>query len=152
MNDNITLPRSVVEHVMYHLNRGDADTVCWADGVIKPALEQPQGEREPVAMAKVVGMDEYGPMLLWNRAWTDFPVGTKLYTHPKPQREPQFDAISVDQERLAEQFCAEIAGPRGGKPSLPDPVRLLEMAEALYRAEAHQNGAIERAHRIGGEA
>lgn len=43
MNDNITLPRSVVEHVMYHLNRGDADAVCWADGVIKPALEQPPG-------------------------------------------------------------------------------------------------------------
>ena len=75
-----------------------------------------------------------------------------LYLHPQPKREPQFDAMSVEQERLAEQFCAEIAGPRGGKPSLPDPVRLLEMAEALYRAEAHQNGAIERAHRIGGEA
>lgn len=42
MTDNITLPRSVVEQAMYHLNRGDADAVCWADGVIKPALEQPQ--------------------------------------------------------------------------------------------------------------
>lgn len=38
----VTLPRSVVEQVFYHLIRGDADAVCWADGVIKPALEQPQ--------------------------------------------------------------------------------------------------------------
>ena len=41
MTDNITLPRSVVEQALYHLNRGDADAVCWADGCIKPALEQP---------------------------------------------------------------------------------------------------------------
>ena len=60
-----------------------------------------------------------------------------LYLHPQPKREPQFDAISAEQERLAVQFCAEIAGRRGGKPSLPDPVRLLEMAEALYRAEVN---------------
>lgn len=38
----VTLPREVVEQVFYHLIRGDADAVCWADGVIKPALEQPQ--------------------------------------------------------------------------------------------------------------
>ena len=37
----ISLPRSVVGQALYHLNRGDADAVCWADGVIKPALEQP---------------------------------------------------------------------------------------------------------------
>lgn len=43
-------------------------------------IPEPQGEQGTAAMAKVVGMDEYGPMLLWNRAWTDFPVGTKLYT------------------------------------------------------------------------
>ena len=57
------------------------------------------------------------------------------YTKEQPKREPQFDAISVEQERLAVQFCAEIAGSRGGKASPPGPVRLLEMAEALYRAE-----------------
>ena len=53
----------------------------------------------------------------------------------QPKLEPQFDAMSIEQERLAVQFCAEISGRRGGKPSLPDPVRLLEMAEALYHAE-----------------
>lgn len=332
MNQTITLPRAVVEHVMYHLNRGDADAVCWADGVIKPALQQPQRKltsqeiadsallgniespfngcmhqeyckrwkakagadsslraavqqacdwiseepgRRPISAGRLLAIltnalaaapqppvvemttDEWidrnvsgNPDLIkamkiiarpesvehdrpqlpvveqpnggareafeaWchlvglmqqshgivsisshtDTAWLAWqaaiancqqpqgeqkPVagvvidgswnlpslvrigsedshikkfgGNRLYTNPQPKREPQFDAISVDQERLAEQFCAEIAGPRGGKPSLPDPVRLLEMAEALYRAEAHQNGAIERAHRIGGEA
>jgi hypothetical protein len=49
--------------------------------------------------------------------------------------EPQFDACGSDQEQMALKFCLEIAGERGEKGSLPDPVRLLEMAEALYIAE-----------------
>lgn len=53
-----------------------------------------------------------------------------------PTWEPQFDAMAPGQEELAVQFCAEIAGPRGQPGSNPDPVRLLEMAEALYKAEA----------------
>lgn len=47
----VTLPRSVVEQVFYHLIRGDADAVCWADGVIKPALEQPQRKLTPQDIA-----------------------------------------------------------------------------------------------------
>ena len=47
----------------------------------------------------------------------------------------KFDAMVPEQERLAIEFCMEIAGRKGEKPSPPDPVRLLEMAEALYRAE-----------------
>jgi hypothetical protein len=54
---------------------------------------------------------------------------------PAVMWEPQFDAISHEQEQLVLKFCAEIAGPRGQKGSPPDPVRLLEMAEALYLAE-----------------
>lgn len=49
--------------------------------------------------------------------------------------EPAFDACSVNQERLVREFCFEIAGPRGQPGSPPDPVRLLEMAQALYEAE-----------------
>jgi chromosome segregation ATPase len=49
--------------------------------------------------------------------------------------EPKFEAIVHEQEQLAVKFSEEIAGKRGEKPSLPDPVRLLEMAEALYLAE-----------------
>ena len=48
---------------------------------------------------------------------------------------PEFDAMSPRQEELAIQFCQEIAGPRGAAGSPPDPVRLLEMAQALYEAE-----------------
>ncbi|MBL8355604.1 MAG: hypothetical protein JNM01_12315 [Delftia acidovorans] len=53
-----------------------------------------------------------------------------------PTWEPQFDCMAPGQEELAVQFCAEIAGPRGQPGRNPDPVRLLEMAQALYKAEA----------------
>ena len=43
--------------------------------------------------------------------------------------------LCFQQEELVMQFCHEIAGPRGEKGSPPDPVRLLEMAGALYEAE-----------------
>ncbi|MGE8319555.1 MAG: hypothetical protein ACN6O3_12485 [Comamonas sp.] len=52
-----------------------------------------------------------------------------------PTWEPQFDVMAPGQEELVMQFCQEIAGERGQKGRLPDPVRLLEMAEALYQAE-----------------
>lgn len=58
-----------------------------------------------------------------------------------PDWEPQFDCMTPKQEELAIQFCQEIAGPRGERGSPPDPVRLLEMAEALYKAEReHHHG------------
>ena len=49
-----------------------------------PVAEQPQSEQGPASVAKVIGMDEFGPMLLWHRAWTDFPVGIKLYREISP--------------------------------------------------------------------
>jgi len=48
---------------------------------------------------------------------------------------PAFDVMSTRQEELAIQFCQEIAGRRGEPGSPPDPVRLLEMAQALYEVE-----------------
>jgi hypothetical protein len=56
-------------------------------------------------------------------------------------RAPHFDAMSHKQEVLVQQFCAEIAGPKGQPGRLPDPVRLLEMAEALYLAELEGRAA-----------
>lgn len=44
--------------------------------------------------------------------------------------QPEFDACSGNQEALAIQFSNEICGGRR-----PCPVMILEMAEALYRAE-----------------
>lgn len=52
-----------------------------------------------------------------------------------PSWEPKFDGMELEQERLAMAFCQEIAGPKGKRGSPPDPVRLLEMARALYQAE-----------------
>lgn len=49
--------------------------------------------------------------------------------------QPAFDVISPRQEELVIQFCQEIAGRKGEPGRLPDPVRLLEMAQALYEAE-----------------
>lgn len=57
---------------------------CWTD---KP---QPQGEEEPVA--EITGMDEYGPMLGWHKHWAEFPVGTKLHTHPQRKITPKIAA------------------------------------------------------------
>jgi hypothetical protein len=57
-----------------------------------------------------------------------------------PTWEPQFDCMAPGQEELAMEFCLEIAGPRGKPGRSPDPVRLLEMAEALYKAEADARG------------
>lgn len=52
-----------------------------------------------------------------------------------PTWEPKFDSMAPRQEELAVQFCNEISGPLGKPGRAPDPVRLLEMAEELYKAE-----------------
>lgn len=57
---------------------------------------------------------------------------------------PQFDAMEPEQEALAIKFCMEISGEKGRPPSPPDPVRLLEMAEALYLAEVAPPSSKER--------
>lgn len=52
-----------------------------------------------------------------------------------PAWEPSFDCMLPGQEELVQEFCAEIAGQRGGPGRVPDPVRLLEMTEQLYQVE-----------------
>lgn len=52
-----------------------------------------------------------------------------------PNWEPAFDIMVPGQEELVMQFCMEIAGPKGRPGRLPDAVRLLEMAQALYQVE-----------------
>jgi hypothetical protein len=78
-----------------------------------------------------------GFMKTWG--WRQF-ARKILELRAPPIWEPEFDAMAPGQEELAVQFCAEIAGPRGQPSSNPDPVRLLEMAEALYKAEAVAHG------------
>ena len=43
------------------------------------------GRQEPVAT--IAGVDEYGPMLTWNKHWLDLAVGAGLYTLPGTQGE-----------------------------------------------------------------
>lgn len=59
------------------------------DNLHKLNALQPAQTVEPVA--KITGIDEYGPMLGWHRHWANFPVGTSLYTSPQPQRQPLTD-------------------------------------------------------------
>jgi hypothetical protein len=53
-------------------------------------------------------------------------------------REPQFDVCAPGQEDLVVAFVNEISQTARERGATPDPVRLLEMAEALYRAEADE--------------
>jgi hypothetical protein len=53
-------------------------------------------------------------------------------------REPQFDVCAPGQEELAIAFVNEISQTARDRGATPDPIRLLEMAEALYRAEAEE--------------
>lgn len=78
-----------------------------------------------------------GFMKTWG--WRQF-ARKILELRAPPTWEPQFDCMAPGQEELAIQFCAEIAGPRGKPGRNPDPVRLLEMAQALYKAEADAHG------------
>ena len=61
-------------------------------------------EQEPVARLK--GVDEYGPILDWYKHWIDVPIGTKLYTTP-PQRTWVY---------LTDEHIKEIVGPYGDMP------------------------------------
>lgn len=91
---------------------------------VVPAAQQ-KVQQELPSVAKIVGMDEYGPMLLWHQAWTDFPVGTKIYTHPQPLHKPLTDE-QIDKALERVNRCA--LTPKG-----------------IKRAEAR---AVERAHGI----
>lgn len=51
-------------------------------------------------------------------------------------RDPQFDVMVPEQEELVLEFVDEISRTARERGLTPDPIRLLEMAEALYRAEA----------------
>lgn len=70
---------------------------------------------------------------------------------PPPGWQPTFDFMSPSQEALAIQFCQEISGRRGEAGSPPDPVRLLEMAQALYQAERQDAPISDEGCRLNGK-
>lgn len=93
-----------VAHCLKHgcvpLQSVDWEAVA-ADQAMTIALlkaEQP-AQQEPVARLK--GVDEYGPMLDWYKHWVSAPIGTKFYTSPRAQRKP---LTSEQIEKLCPQF------------------------------------------------
>ena len=137
MTNTITMPRSVVEQALEALDeiawsnntRRQSDRADDARIVLRAALEQPQGEQEPVGcVAGTYG--GYPVVRLINPALV-LPFGTALYTHPQPKREPLTDE-QINDHRLALPYDGE---------DLPDPWDFKQGVRAA-----------ERAHRIGGEA
>ena len=137
--NTITLPRSVVEQALEALNatmatHGKREWIeaakQQADATLRSALEQPQGEQEPIGW--VTGY--YGgrcTVAPCNGA-TVLPVGMALYTHPQPKRQP----LTQEQIEVIE------AG-----------IWNLGSMDTIERESNTQFArAIERAYGIGGEA
>lgn len=99
--------------------------------VLKPATVEISDEQiDAIAAGMPGGVD--GFLKSWG--WRQF-ARKILDLRAPPAWEPQFDVMSPKQEALVREFCAEIAGPTGQPGRPPDPVRLLEIAQALYEAE-----------------
>ncbi|WP_143694618.1 hypothetical protein [Variovorax sp. JS1663] len=94
-----------------------------------PAAPLPEGTIEDIINGLPGGLDGY--LKTWG--WLQFARGIEKALGWAWR--PEFDAVSQKQEQLAYEFCAEINGLGGSKGSPPDPIRLLEMAQALYEAE-----------------
>ena len=88
----VTLRREVVEQALEALNlayegKCRLDTIPNATDALRAALEQPQGEREPVG--KLISDPYEGHIFIpYGDRW---PFNEDLYTHPQPQRQPLTD-------------------------------------------------------------
>lgn len=95
-----------------------------------PALPLPDAQIDAVAERMPSGLQGF------LKEWGYRQFARKILAlRAMPTWEPEFDCMTPKQEELTLQFCQEIAGERGKPGRAPDPVRLLEMAEALYKAE-----------------
>lgn len=153
----VTVPRHVARDASVELRRLDAENerllaqvhklemdaldLASENSILKRAETDELEARKPLplsdeqidAIADGMPGGLGGFMKTWG--WRQF-ARKILDLRAPPIWEPEFDAMESAQEALAVQFCIEIAGLRGQKGSPPDPVRLLEMAQALYKAEA----------------
>ena len=109
MTDKILIDRAVVEQALKLLDALSYDENydydgCfqhWADYArpeklalqFRAALEQPQVEQELAAEVGVIGWKNHLPNSGTVVHWTALmpPLGTKLYTHPQPPRQPLTD-------------------------------------------------------------
>ena len=114
----VTLPREVVEQALESLlNEGNfrklmKPLIEESIKQIKAALEQPQGEQPPTteqsSAVGVIGWKNHQPNSGTVVHWTTLmpPLGTKLYTHPQPKREP-----------LTVEFNTAATGAKPGTPT-----------------------------------
>ncbi len=113
-------------------NSGNAAPGDFSDDIA--ALHEPtDAQIDAIASSMPGGLDGF----LKGWGWRQF-ARKVLELRAPPTWEPQFDVTSSKQEDLVRQFCAEIAGAKGEPGRPPDPVRLLEMAQALYDAEREE--------------
>ena len=113
-----------------HISTSDTPWVRWIESPTKGMLLATMSSVSNLLAAKDAAHDKVLAAVTAERDALQKELVAKSH-----QWEPEFDAISSHQEALVIQFCAEIAGPKGRVGSPPDPVRLLEMAQALYDAE-----------------
>ena len=66
-----------------------------------PALEQPQVEQEPIGKAHEWNNSEGFTYCIWDARVV--PIGTKLYTHPQPPRQP-LTPLTDDQIKAANEL------------------------------------------------
>ena len=142
MTNTITLPRSVVEQALSTLEGwSNYDKWVWHESALstakqntaeivpalRAALVQPQVEQSSVV--GVIGWKNHLPNSGTVVHWTALmpPLGTKLYIHPQPPRQPLTD------EQIISMW------------EFPNDLSWMDSVVRLVRA-------IERAHGIGGEA
>lgn len=112
--------------------RGDVSTVPIQE---RQPFEPTDEQIKSIAEGMPGGQDGF----LKGWGWQQF-ARKVLELRAPPTWEPQFNVMSPTQEALVQQYCAEIAGPKGKPGRPPDPVRLLEMAQELYLAERRECG------------
>lgn len=109
---------------------GDAQTASGGCAQPDAGAPLPEGTIESIINGMPGGLDGY--LKTWG--WLDF--AREIEKALGWAWQPEFDGTSSKQEELVVEFCLEIAGRKGGeKGRNPDPMRLLEMAQALYEAE-----------------
>lgn len=71
----------------------DEDAVAKEAKAMQAKIEAMEQQR-PVAT--IAGVDEYGPMLTWNKHWLDLGVGADLYALPVAQPAPSVPSIEAE--------------------------------------------------------
>jgi len=98
MSDTITLPRSVVEQALeaFADERAANNPLDWHHDKVMMALRAALEQQPTTGQSLILGvigwknhLPNSGTVVHWTALMP--PIGTKLYTHPQPKREPLTD-------------------------------------------------------------